>query len=688
MKKIQSLLKTKPDAERINLSFLQIESINDIIFELYHFEKLKEIDLSCNRLTSLPKDLSILQTVERLDISSNLFEDLVAVFASLNTMRNLKELNLTFDSKNLKHTISYYMPRLEVINGEIIKAGGEIMLKNPIIKISEGKVQIERSKSASSRRLIDNQFSLFDDEFACIRSFFQSVTVANQENNSNPKYQTREYIEDNKRLEQVVRKAHEFNETLTMKIESGKLITNSECLAEKKKVVEGIIGSYLKLLKNNSPKIVACIEPLFKLMFILTKNIEQNGPSLRLNIGERAARPTEDKKKGLNQDSEIQSALAPFKTDNGSEKALLKLKLAELDSELHELRKENDDLYKFIIAHSKGEAEKFKKKMNKKYVQKSEEQTGNQTPRMEAEKSGVKQLFNEKEKSKTKQSFSQMKGYSLRQMNELIYDIMVNKKAYDARVGNKQVEPETLENFLYLYFKQKYGLKDLILVEVTSVVEKIKSLSEQSAIIEVFKRILKNELDEKFYWLLQSIKQNLRVKLENFYKQKVKKNASQAEIHNFVTSRLNGNLEFEECEYLLENSLEEREQKTIKKKFRDYFDQNLKEKDGKKGLSYFDFLEFIFHFEIDKHVLQLAHVSQFFIKADDDKDGMINRRQFLSFMDVYVARDPKINVQEIVKEVDPSNLNKITFSKVVEVLGSHFTDESKKTNLIAYLHTV
>ena len=60
MKKVQNLLKVKPEIEKINLTFMQIESLNDLIFELYHFANLKEIDLSCNRLKTMPSDLSIL----------------------------------------------------------------------------------------------------------------------------------------------------------------------------------------------------------------------------------------------------------------------------------------------------------------------------------------------------------------------------------------------------------------------------------------------------------------------------------------------------------------------------------------------------------------------------------------------------------------------------------------------------
>ena len=59
-----------------------------------------------------------------------------------------------------------------------------------------------------------------------------------------------------------------------------------------------------------------------------------------------------------------------------------------------------------------------------------------------------------------------------------------------------------MENFLYTYFSQKYGLKDIVQMEVASVIEYINKFEDQSSIVRIFKRILKNDIDEKFYWFV------------------------------------------------------------------------------------------------------------------------------------------------------------------------------------------
>ena len=63
-------------------------------------------------------------------------------------MPNLKELNLTYDPSQLKHTMNFYLPKVQVVNGEVIKSGGEPKMANPITQVKNGKIDIIRAKSS------------------------------------------------------------------------------------------------------------------------------------------------------------------------------------------------------------------------------------------------------------------------------------------------------------------------------------------------------------------------------------------------------------------------------------------------------------------------------------------------------------------------------------------------------------
>ena len=78
------------------------------------------------------------------------------------------------------------------------------------------------------------------------------------------------------------------------------------------------------------------------------------------------------------------------------------------------------------------------------------------------------------------------KNYSLRQSIDLIYDVMENKRRYDEKITNK---PETLEGYLIVYCQHKYGLKDLALAEVKTIIDIVNNFAPKSLEIETFTRI-------------------------------------------------------------------------------------------------------------------------------------------------------------------------------------------------------
>ena len=226
MKKIQNTLRLKPNTVRLNLSFSQIEKIDDLIFELYHFDNLKEVDLSCNRIKRLPKDMSILRNIERLDISNNLFENLESTLGSLNSMPNLKELNISFSPSEMRQSVEFYLPNLEVFNNKVVKAGAEIKLKTPLLLDDEGGLQNGGRKKA--KKFLPHGFLLFDDELTFLRSFHQKVTQITNESNSNPKDQTRAFLSACKGIDECIRFSYDYNDKITEKVKTGEIAKNMD----------------------------------------------------------------------------------------------------------------------------------------------------------------------------------------------------------------------------------------------------------------------------------------------------------------------------------------------------------------------------------------------------------------------------------------------------------------------------
>lgn len=661
MKKIQNMLKLKPESEKLNLSFLQIESLDDIIYELFHFEKLKEIDLSCNRLRKLPFDMSVLKTLERIDLTNNLFDNIEQVLTALNTIPNLKEVNINYDPQMLKNDLVHYMPKIEVVNGEVRKAGGQIGFKNVLVRHVEGVVEIKRPKPISES--INDCFMIYEDELSNLRQFHQNVYNVIKENTGNPKSQTKSFLEKVQNFDELIKSSYEFNSNIEEKIHNKSFSKKIESYFLKKAFLLDLFKGYNNLIKEKNPRVAATNDQIFQLVELFLTNVESKYP--RFDEGFEPKVVVEEKKE--------EPRVVEVVESNETERTLLKLKLAEMESEIEDLKKENDEMYRFLINSSKKEVIEFAKKINKNTY-------GNATETKKLNETGLS--------AQKGNNLMFMKSYTQRQINDLAIDILKNKRDYDERVGVSKVGPETLESYLFIYFQQKYGLKDLIFVEVSSVIEKIKSFASKSVEIETFRRILKSEIDELFFWHLQNLKTDFKSKLEDYYKEKVKRSATGSEASVWAVSKLNGSLAKEEADYIFSVSYKNLELKLLRKNFKVYFDENAQKVGNEDQIAYSLFFEFALSQELNKHAQQLNPLSDFFTKQDENKQGFLTRKQFLNFLDVFALRNIPINAESILQQADPNSINKITFSKLVEVLSTNFSDKEKQKNLIGMLNTL
>lgn len=659
MKKIQNMLKLKPEAEKLNLSFLQIESLDDIIYELFHFERLKEIDLSCNRLRRLPIDMSVLKTLERIDLTNNLFDNMEQVLTALNTLPALKEVNINYDPKALKYEFRHYLPRIEVVNGEVKKAGGQPGFKNPVVRQVQGAIEVEKPKQMNDA--INDCFTIYEDELINLRLFHQNVSNVIRDTSANPKSQSKAFLQKVQSFDDLIKSSYEFNSNLEHKIRDKTISKKIDTYFLKKTFLFSLFKEYNALIRERSAKIAATNEQIFQLFDLFLTNVETKYSKFDDEFEKKTveAAPEAESVKGL-------------ESSNDTERTLLKLKLSEFESEIEDLRKENDEMYRFLINSTKKEVIDFAKKINKNTYENTLE-----TRKMDQTSASTKAnnlLF--------------MKSYTQRQINDLIIDILSSKKAYDERVGAAKVAPETLESYLFIYFQQKYGLKDLIFVEVSSVIEKIKSFASKSVEIETFRRILKNEVDELFFWHLQNLKGDFRTKLEDYYKEKVKRSATATEATNWANSKINGSITKDEAEHLFGVSFKNAELKNIKKSFKLYFDENSEKRGAEEVIGYSAFFEFVLGFELNKHAEQLSQVAEYFAKQDEHKQGVISRKNFLNFLDVFALRNIAINPEAILAQADPNGLNKITFSRIVEVLSTSYPEKDRSKSLLSLLNTL
>lgn len=89
---------------------------------LAKFENLESLSLHGNRLKNLPKDMSVLENLQELDISNNLFMDLGELTTSLKSLPRLNHLIINFKNQQEENFIKNELPKLERINKKAVSS--------------------------------------------------------------------------------------------------------------------------------------------------------------------------------------------------------------------------------------------------------------------------------------------------------------------------------------------------------------------------------------------------------------------------------------------------------------------------------------------------------------------------------------------------------------------------------------
>lgn len=212
----------------------------------------------------------------------------------------------------------------------------------------------------------------------------------------------------------------------------------------------------------------------------------------------------------------------------------------EMAKEMQSLEEENKRLLDLLIKHSKGE-----KTGNSHFTSNVEEQR-EATKRSNYSKGVLSEQddflnyqvnqnlvnsLSEKQPSKPKPKdnnshimntgLSTMIGaagktLTLKQLKDFIEEIYESKVKFDQKALENKLPKETMEQHMYTYLNQKYGLKSLIIEWATSIINGIRKFSLEDNDVAVFGKILRNECDEEFRFVQKQVKNTISELLKVF----------------------------------------------------------------------------------------------------------------------------------------------------------------------------
>ena len=284
--------------------------------------------------------------------------------------------------------------------------------------------------------------------------------------------------------------------------------------------------------------------------------------------------------------------------------------------------------------------------------------------------------------------------FTLKMMKEIISNIYTSKAAFDKKcVINKQPK-QTMEEYMYIYLNQKYGLKNMVIEWATNIINGIRTFSNEDTEISLFGKILQNELEENCQLLIGNLKENINsiilnvLKTENPFK-------NELEINNIRNKYIKSDIPPEKTQQIIETLFDEKGRTVLFEKInaqinnkrnlmmknnsvkgrlsREEMNKIMFSKQNECNYIQYDFLvDICLEYQIKLHIKYLKPFLKLFQTVDTDRDGIIDEEQFVLLiknMNIFKEENIVQVIEEFLNTLDPYGYKRITFSDIVELFS-------------------
>ena len=330
------------------------------------------------------------------------------------------------------------------------------------------------------------------------------------------------------------------------------------------------------------------------------------------------------------------------------------------------------------------------------------------------------------------------KPLSIKITKDIINELYNSKANYDKICIENKLPNETLEQYMYIFLNNKYGLKNLVIDWASGLINAIKLYSNEDCEINLFGKILRNEQEENSRLILIKLKENIAELLEYYYKTKYPFKP-QKEIKKIMEQKKNGVLLEEEWKGIIYYLYNNEDSQIIENKILEFIQEqnnkiffiiengedvnndrfityqnnntdriNLSKKlnnnltdvfltDKKKvtredlsninrlkfeaNIPYKDFIQIVCENQIQNRQKYLKNFVNLFRKFDKDGDGVLNEEQFIEMIKAipYCQNNIEEYIDKFLGILDPFNHKKFTFNNCVSLFSSEIIDENNMT---------
>ena len=687
---------------------------NEIISNIPNPSSKTELNLSNSNITNLPSDLSKFTNLYSLDLSNNPLKNYTKIAESLSTLPKLKDLHINLPTiENVKIILSH-LPYLQILNNKPLDENMKFNLHNNNININliedldlnenEIKEDLE-SEIINFNNILNGISYLENDNENNINNEFKmllenKMKILNEFINKNiPNYL---YL---CKLIKIKIEIYKFFQDKILIILNNNLLNNNNFNNEK-------INNSLLILNDLNNIINDKNEILLNIINLINDKITENdlkikkynnnlmNENYKLNelITEKKRENflLEETNKKLNEENDVMKIENNIISQRFVNENLLKIN--DLDNTLKNYKK-------FINKNKKSPTKNNNNKTNLKYKNynsnfnknNKNNTKNNNNPLIISSSSTINNLDEINNNNSIIQN-SPTFILTLEQMLSLINDIYKQKLIYNKKCIESEKPLETLYNFIIIYLNQKFGLKEITINYFSSLIKGIKDYSKFNSEILLFGLLLRNEIEENSINILNQIKNILNETLKFFV---IEKNQSKNldEINEIINNYKKGFLNEEiwlkiiECFFIKDKkSLEYFKQKVynfIEKIIEKGFKNNKKNPDFEmdrdeknlfydikkyKKISYNDLFNLLLNYHIRTREKYLTNFKKIFNENDKNKDGILNKNEFINlFKDLKIFDDKNFNYNiDLLLKKMPINekYNQFNFSEIVDVLDN------------------
>ncbi|KEG13207.1 putative structural maintenance of chromosome (SMC) family protein [Trypanosoma grayi] len=657
-------------AAEVNLESLGLDSLEPVLPLLANMPRLKALKLAHNKLTGLPCDLSSIRQLEYLDISANPITGLSTIVRGLYSLVILRHLYVDLPFENEEDEVIVSLHSLQSFNGTSLTG-----------VIEDEEIHKGNNRSDPTPSLQSFLKDAKDTSMGCeILTSPPPQQRHHQQKPPNPQEWSNEDTVYTQELHALVVDAtgnisnrKEFNGYLVNVVQHLGALTatetdaasrEGETLKAKKLLYEYCLEELCRAAGRKDIALGRAFTALIKAQTALLERYDRLWRGIAEEKSERIAVMKKDMQDAIHEIESLMSQVGQPSSRSGCAGLDEEAELQRLQEEVGRLRTENERLQtKLRLTDVTGCSPNLASASAARDTSVFADRT-----RVSPSRSQTPQFGN--------------KVLTLRQLKSTIEDIYVSKSKYDIKCSESHLPRETMEQHMYTYLNQRYGLKHIILDWATAIVHGIKKYAPEDNDVAVFGRILRNEIDEEFRFVQRQVRETVHELLRVYVKGKRPSN-SDAEINKIVQKKVSGTLLEDEWVDIVKYMYNTEDAVAIIMRLRDHLRQLSQPRRRRSiqggqeptatdavQLPYTDLIRILLDFQLEGHERFLAHFLTIFRRHDADRNGIVNAQEFAAIVKSVDPAKTDGEINAVLELIDPFGNQLVTYSECVTFLST------------------